>query len=139
MNPGQPLRPLQKVASGGELSRIMLAIQTILATVDPTETIIFDEIDSGIGGRIAEILGQKLSYLSKSHQVLCISHLPQIVAYANHHFQVSKHVAHGETYSKVGRLDPSGRIEELARMIGGTEITTKTRKLAAEMLQRCAR
>ena len=133
-NPGVPPRSLAKVASGGELSRISLAIQVATTQVASAPTLIFDEVDSGIGGRVAEIVGQLLKKLSKDYQVLCVTHLPQVAAAADHQWQVSKSVKNGVTLSQIDVLDGAQRIEEIARMLGGAKITETTRKHAAEML-----
>jgi DNA repair protein RecN (Recombination protein N) len=133
-NPGTPLRSLAKVASGGELSRISLAIQVTTSQLAGVPTLIFDEVDSGIGGRVAEIVGQLLKKLGKTYQVLCVTHLPQVAAAADQQWQVSKAVESGVTLSHIAVLDGKQRIEEIARMLGGVKITETTRKHAAEML-----
>jgi DNA repair protein RecN (Recombination protein N) len=132
---GVPLRPLAKVASGGELARISLALAVIASTASPTPTLIFDEVDTGIGGGVAEVVGRLLHQLGHDRQVLCVTHLPQVAARGDHHFQVAKAAdANGGTVSTVLPLDKAGRIEEVARMLGGLEITATTRKHAKEML-----
>jgi len=133
-NPGMPLRSLAKVASGGELSRISLAIQVATSKIASVPTLIFDEVDSGIGGRVAEIVGQLLKKLGSTYQVLCVTHLPQVAAMADQQWQVSKAVENGVTLSRISKLDDAQRIEEIARMLGGVKITETTRKHAAEML-----
>ena len=133
-NPGVPTRNLAKVASGGELSRISLAIQVSTSQIASVPTLIFDEVDSGIGGRVAEIVGHLLKKLGKDCQVLCVTHLPQVAAAADHQWQVSKAVENGVTLSRITALDGGQRIEEIARMLGGVKITDTTRKHAAEML-----
>ena len=133
-NPGEPLKPLAKIASGGELSRIMLAIQSVLAEKDNIDTIIFDEIDTGVSGRAAYRVGQKLKEVAGSRQVLCVTHLPQVAAQSSHHFLIEKNVSEGHTYTTASALDHEGRIEELARMIGGNTITAAARTAAEEML-----
>ena len=133
-NPGSPLRSLAKVASGGELSRISLAIQVAASSAASVPTLIFDEVDSGIGGRVAEIVGNLLKQLGKRHQVLCVTHLPQVAAQADHQWQVSKAVEQGVTLSHIQVLNGEQRVEEIARMLGGAKITATTRKHAAEML-----
>jgi DNA repair protein RecN (Recombination protein N) len=133
-NPGVPQRSLAKVASGGELSRISLAIQVATSQVASVPTLIFDEVDSGIGGRVAEIVGHLLKRLGKSYQVLCVTHLPQVAAAADQQWQVSKAVENGVTLSRIAVLDGERRVEEIARMLGGVKITETTRKHAAEML-----
>ncbi len=133
-NPGQEPRPLAKVASGGELSRISLAIQVITSKAAAVPTLIFDEVDSGIGGAVAEIVGRKLRALGRERQVLCVTHLPQVAAQADHQWSVAKLTVNGTVRSQVAVLDDGARIEELARMLGGTRITATTRQHAAEML-----
>ena len=133
-NSGQPLRPLAKVASGGELSRIGLAIQVIASQATQVPTLIFDEVDTGIGGRVAEIVGRLLQQLGQSRQVLCVTHLPQVAACADWQWSVSKAEQGGSTVSCVTALDRNGRIDEIARMLGGVNITATTRKHAAELL-----
>lgn len=134
-NKGQPLQPLTKVASGGELSRISLSIQVATAEVASLPTLIFDEIDVGIGGGIAEIVGQKMQQLGQSRQILSITHLAQVAAHGHQHFKVAKNSDHQHTTTQVSLLTPKERIEELARMIGGMKITQQTRKHAQEMLE----
>lgn len=132
-NPGEPLKPLGKVASGGELSRIMLAIKTVLADEDAVETLIFDEIDSGISGRTAQMVSEKMNVLGRSHQIICITHLPQIAAMADSHYLIQKSVQNQTTVSTIRRLKENESVEELARMLGGVEITETVRKSAEEM------
>ena len=127
-------RPLAKVASGGELSRLALAISVITSASTATPTLIFDEVDSGIGGGIAEVVGRLLKRLGQDYQVLCVTHLPQVASQANHHFQVSKSSQADSTISHIAVLDTKARIEEIARMLGGLEITATTRKHAKELL-----
>ncbi|HEX3383088.1 MAG TPA: DNA repair protein RecN [Paraburkholderia sp.] len=132
---GVPLRPLAKVASGGELARISLALAVIASAASPTPTLIFDEVDTGIGGGVAEVVGRLLHQLGEARQVLCVTHLPQVAARGDHHFQVAKTGnGKGGTLSSVTSLDKANRIEEVARMLGGLEITATTRKHAKEML-----
>ncbi|HUW25651.1 MAG TPA: DNA repair protein RecN [Gallionella sp.] len=133
-NPGVPTRSLAKVASGGELSRISLAIQVATSQIVSVPTLIFDEVDSGIGGRVAEIVGRLLKRLGGDFQVLCVTHLPQVAAAADHQWQVNKIVENGVTLSRITVLDGEQRIEEVARMLGGVKLTETTRKHAAEML-----
>lgn len=133
-NLGSPLRSLAKVASGGELSRISLAIQVAASRAATVPTLIFDEVDSGIGGRVAEIVGALLHQLGQQHQVLCVTHLPQVAAQADAQWQVSKAAQNGFTLSQIKVLSPAERIEEIARMLGGVTLTDTTRKHAAEML-----
>jgi len=133
-NPGTPLRSMTKVASGGELSRISLAIQVAASRVATVPTLIFDEVDSGIGGRVAEIVGNLLKQLGQRHQVMCVTHLPQVAAMADAQWQVSKSTQDGTTLSIITVLEQAERVEEIARMLGGVKITETTRKHAAEML-----
>ncbi|MGQ0525746.1 MAG: DNA repair protein RecN, partial [Betaproteobacteria bacterium] len=131
---GMPPQPLARVASGGELSRISLAIQAVTSRVAQVPTLIFDEVDAGIGGRVAEIVGRMLKLLGKGHQVMCITHLPQVAASADHQWRVEKATDHGKVSSSVTVLDAAQRVEEIARMLGGLKITETTRRHAAEML-----
>jgi DNA repair protein RecN (Recombination protein N) len=132
---GVPLRPLAKVASGGELARISLALAVIASAASPIPTLIFDEVDTGIGGGVAEVVGRLLHQLGEARQVLCVTHLPQVAARGDHHFQVAKAGnGKGGTVSSVTPLDRASRVEEVARMLGGLEITATTRKHAKEML-----
>jgi len=133
-NPGQALRSMAKVASGGELSRIGLAIQVMTSRASDTPTLIFDEVDVGIGGRVAEIVGKLLARLGESRQVMCVTHLAQVAACADWQWQISKREQAGETLSEVQALNSDQRVEELARMLGGVNITARTREHAAEML-----
>lgn len=132
-NPGQPVRPLKAVASGGELSRIMLAIKTVLADTDEIPTLIFDEIDTGISGRTAQKVSEKLKEISRTHQVICITHLPQIASMADSHFEIAKSIKGKETVTNIRRLGKEESIDELARLLGGAEITEAVRKNAKEM------
>lgn len=132
-NPGQPLQPLSKIASGGELSRISLAIQTLTAQQEMTPTLIFDEVDVGIGGKVAEIVGRLLKSLSCSTQVICITHLPQIATLSHQHIRVSKEIKGNTTVTQVEALTNESRIEEIARMLGGVKITKQTLAHAKEM------
>lgn len=133
-NPGEPLKPLAKIASGGEMSRIMLAILNVLAKLRPVHTMIFDEIDAGIGGRAAQAVAEKLAAVAAQRQVICVSHLPQVSSMADTHLYIYKEQADERTLTKVARLDMEGRVEELARMLGGAEVTAATREHAREML-----
>lgn len=133
-NPGEPVKPLGKVASGGELSRIMLAIKTVMAS-DKIGTLIFDEIDSGISGRTAQMVSEKMNVLGRSHQIICITHLPQIAAMADSHFLIEKSVENQATVSKIHKLTDEQSVEELARMLGGVEITDTVLENAREMKQ----
>ena len=133
-NPGQPLRPIAKVASGGELSRLSLAIQIISSKDSSIPTMIFDEVDAGIGGRVAEIVGKLLNTLANSSQIFCVTHLPQVASYGHQHFQVIKNMKEGETYTEVRSLNKKERINEIARMLAGMEVTTESRANAEKML-----
>jgi DNA repair protein RecN (Recombination protein N) len=133
-NPGEPMKPLAKIASGGEMSRIMLAILNVLAKLRPVDTMVFDEIDAGIGGRAAQAVAEKLSAVSDRRQVICVSHLPQVTSMADTHLYIYKEVEGGRTVTKVSRLDMEGRVQELARMLGGAEVTSATINHAKEML-----
>ncbi|GBE48969.1 DNA repair protein RecN [bacterium BMS3Bbin12] len=135
-NPGQPPRPLRKVASGGELSRISLAVQITSLGEEALPSLIFDEVDSGIGGAVAETVGRHLRSLGGRHQVLCVTHLPQVASLAHHHLQVDKHTRRGTTRTRIRVLDPGERVGEVARMLGGLEITPQTLAHAEEMVQR---
>jgi DNA repair protein RecN (Recombination protein N) len=137
-NPGQPPRPLRKTASGGELSRIALAIEVAALGHDATPSMVFDEVDSGIGGAVAETVGSRLRALGARCQVLCVTHLPQVAAQGHAHYHVSKVVQDGQTLSQVHLLDADTRAEELARMLGGREITATTREHARQMLSAVA-
>lgn len=138
-NPGEPLKPLGKVASGGELSRIMLAIKTVMAESDEIETLIFDEIDSGISGRTAQMVSEKMKLLGANHQIICITHLPQIAAMADVHFLIEKSIENQSTVSNIYQLGEEECINELARMLGGVEITDTVLQSAREMKQLAAR
>ena len=132
-NAGEPVRPMNRIASGGELSRIMLAIKTLLADKDHTETLIFDEIDTGISGRTAQKVSEKMATIAAGHQVLCITHLAQIAAMADQHYEIRKHTEAGVTATEIRRLTENESVEELARILGGAEITDAVRGTAAEM------
>jgi DNA repair protein RecN (Recombination protein N) len=134
-NPGEDLKPLAKIASGGEISRIMLALKSILAKVDRLETVIFDEIDLGIGGEVASAVGRSLKALGSSHQVIVITHLQQIASQADHHFNVFKESAKGRTVTKIRILDRDERVKEIARMISGEKVSPVTLRQAKEMLK----
>ena len=133
-NVGEDLRPMAKIASGGELSRIMLALKTILARSSSVETLVFDEIDSGIAGATAAIIGEKLRSLARYHQIVCITHLPQIASSGELHFLVEKKVSGGRTRTHIAPLDREDRINEIARLLGGKTISEKTLAHAREML-----
>ena len=137
-NPGEPARPLARIASGGELSRVALAIKQILADADHTPTLVFDEIDTGIGGRSAEPVGRSLWELARSHQVLCVTHLGQIAAYADAQFRIEKHLRDGRTVTEVRRVEGVDRVDELAQMLAGAEGGAAARASAEELLERAA-
>ena len=132
-NPGESLKPLDKIVSGGELSRIMLAIKAILADRDQIETLIFDEIDTGISGRTAQKVSEKMAVIGRCHQVLCITHLPQIAAMADTHFEIEKHQKDNETITEIHPLEGDDSVRELARLLGGAEITQAVFDNAKEM------
>jgi DNA repair protein RecN (Recombination protein N) len=133
-NVGEAIKPLAAIASGGELSRVVLAIKAILAQNDSLETVVFDEVDAGIGGGVAELVGKKLAALARFHQILCITHLPQIAKYGQHHFRIEKGVSKGRTHTSIKQLTPKARVQEVARMLGGEQITETTLDHAREML-----
>ena len=135
LNPGQPLRPLHMIASGGELSRIMLGLKTVIADKDDTETLIFDEIDAGISGKTAWKVSEKLGQLSKNHQIICITHLPQIAAMADTHFKIEKMVENESTKTKIQQLDYEKHIQEIARMVGGDDISEAAVLNAKELVE----
>lgn len=137
-NVGEPLRPFAKIASGGELSRTMLAIKTILADVDNVGTLIFDEVDTGISGRAAQAVAEKLALIGARRQVICVTHLPQVASMADAHFLIQKHQDDVQTKTEVNQLSQEERIEEIARMLSGVELTETTRKHASEMLDRAS-
>jgi DNA repair protein RecN (Recombination protein N) len=132
-NPGEGIQPLKAIASGGEMSRVMLALKTVLAQTDSVGTLVFDEVDAGIGGLTAQAVGKKLRALSRHHQVLCVSHLPQIASSAHVHYQVSKHVERARTFAEVIRLEPKERLHELARLLG-SQVTPTSVQHAQELL-----
>jgi len=135
-NIGEELKPLASIASGGELSRVILALKAILAETDSVETVIFDEVDAGIGGGTAEVVGRKLLELGKHHQILCITHLPQIARFGRNHYSISKHVADGRTHTAIRPLSAKDRHQEIARMLGGEKITRATLDHARELLEK---
>ncbi|HOQ30866.1 MAG TPA: DNA repair protein RecN, partial [Armatimonadota bacterium] len=135
-NPGEPLKPLARIASGGELSRVMLALKSILARVDRVPTLIFDEVDVGIGGRTAHVIGEKLAALGKEKQVLCVTHLPQVASRGDLHFTVRKEIQGERTVIRLCHLTDEERVDELARMLGGQEGSAMAREHAREMLSR---
>lgn len=132
-NPGERLKPLEKVASGGELSRIMLALKSVCAENDQVDTLIFDEIDTGISGRTAQMVSEKMNVIAKRHQVICITHLPQIAAMADTHYLIEKSIQNEKTISSIEKLSREESVEELARMLGGVQITDVVRQSANEM------
>ncbi len=133
-NVGEPLKPLSSIVSGGELSRVVLALKAILAETEALETIVFDEVDAGIGGGVAAVVGKKLAALARHHQIICITHLPQIAKFGDHHLRIWKHVSGGRTTTSIKRLSVKNRIKEIARMLGGEKITQATLDHAHEML-----
>ena len=133
-NVGEALKPLAAIASGGELSRVILALKALLAKTDSVETVVFDEVDAGIGGGVAEVVGKKLADLAAHHQVICITHLPQIAKFADQHFRISKRVSAGRTRTSINQLDAEERYQEIARMLGGKNITQTTLAHARELL-----
>ena len=138
-NPGEELKPLVKIASGGEISRIMLALKSVNAVDDRSKSLVFDEVDAGIGGQTADVVGHKLKRLSKKNQVICVTHLPQIASYADNHYFITKNVEKGRTFTHVTLLDDKQRIHEIARMISGERKTDSVLKHAAELLKSAAK
>lgn len=134
-NPGQPLQPLEEIVSGGELSRIMLALKTVFVDKDEIPTVIFDEIDTGISGRIAQRVGEKMYLISKNHQVLCVTHLPQIASMADYNYLIAKESTNDKTFTKVRKMDKNEKKYEIARMIGGSEVTKLTLDNSEEMIE----
>ncbi len=143
-NPGEPVRPLEQIASGGELSRVMLALKTCIESASssprpragrPQRTLVFDEIDTGIGGRAAEAVGRKLKALARTSQVLCVTHLPQIATFADHHYLIEKKVAGGRTRTSVRPVTGAERTEEVARMLSGAKLTETSLKHAEQMIR----
>jgi DNA repair protein RecN (Recombination protein N) len=134
-NPGEPVKPLAKIASGGELSRLMLALKALVLTPGVVSTLLFDEVDAGVGGRVAEIVGKKLKQVAAHHQVISVTHLPQIAAIADTHFVVEKEIEKGRTFTRVQRLLDRERVDEVARMLGGVKITEQTRRHAEELVR----
>ena len=137
-NVGEEMRPLSKIASGGEVSRIMLALKSAHASIEDVPVLVFDEIDIGIVGMIAEIVGEKLHGLTRNHQVICITHLPQIASLSDTHFSVSKNIQNGRTRTSINRLTASEKVEEIANLLGGKTITPLVRKHAREMVERAS-
>ena len=134
-NKGEELKPLSKIVSGGEMSRIMLAFKNILATYDNIPSLIFDEIDAGISGRTAQIVGEKIKSISKNHQVICVTHLPQIAALGDNHFLIEKMDKSGKTQIHVKKLKYEERVDEISRLIAGVNLTETTKQHAREMLE----
>ena len=134
-NKGEPLKPLYKIVSGGEMSRIMLAFKNIISSYDKIPTLIFDEIDNGISGITASIVGKKLKEIAGSHQVICITHLPQIAAVGDHNYRIYKESDENSTYTSVEALDEEKKTEEIARLLGGTVITETTIQSAKELIK----
>ena len=137
-NVGEALKPIQKVASGGELARIMLALKNVLAEDDGIGSLVFDEVDTGVSGRAAQKVAEKMSDVARHKQVLCVTHLPQIAAMAHTHFSVQKGERDGRTFTRVEHLDRSGREDELARLLGGANVTDTLRESARELLDYAA-
>ncbi|HEV3167142.1 MAG TPA: DNA repair protein RecN, partial [Isosphaeraceae bacterium] len=133
-NPGETSRPLRRIASGGELSRLTLAVQTVLAGVDRVPTLVFDEIDSGVGGRLGAVLGKKLAELGRHHQVICVTHLPQMASFAQHQWVIRKQTARGRTRTTIAPLAEADRVAELAAMLRGDSAAAGTRREARSML-----
>ncbi|HFI5759856.1 TPA: DNA repair protein RecN, partial [Listeria monocytogenes] len=134
-NPGEPLKPLAKIASGGELSRMMLALKTIFSRHQGITSIIFDEVDTGVSGRVGQAIAEKIYAVSVGSQVLCISHLPQVAAMANHHYYITKKVQNKRTTTSVTVLKGVEKVEEISRMIAGIEVTELTKQHAKEMIE----
>jgi DNA repair protein RecN (Recombination protein N) len=134
-NSGEPLAPLRRVASGGELSRVLLALKGALAAEDRVATYVFDEVDAGVGGAVAEAIGRRLARAAAQHQVLCVTHLPQIAAFADAHYRVDKLEKRGRTLTQVVKLDEAGRVDELARMLGGSKVGASAREHASALLE----
>ena len=133
-NPGEPPRPLQRIASGGELSRVMLAIKVALEAMDRVDLLIFDEVDSGIGGAVAQAVGERLRRLARHRPIVCVTHLPLIAALARRHLRVTKHVHQGRTLVRVEPVEGEARVAEIARMLAGERVTETTRRQARELL-----
>ena len=134
-NPGEPVKPLERIVSGGELSRVMLALKTVFVDKDKIPSIIFDEIDTGISGRIAQCVGEKMFAISSKHQVFCITHLPQIASMSDVHYLISKYVSENKTYTEVHPTTNDEKELEIARMIGGTEVTKLTLENSKELIK----
>jgi len=134
-NPGEPLRSLNKIASGGELSRIMLALKTIFSGLDQIPVLVFDEVDTGVSGRAAQAIAEKLANLSRNRQIFCVTHLPQVASMADAHYLIYKEVEENRTYTRISHLAEDERVTELARMLGGAKVTDTTLNHAREMIQ----
>jgi DNA repair protein RecN (Recombination protein N) len=134
-NAGEELRPLARIASGGELSRLLLALKSVANLDAEGKTLVFDEVDAGIGGRVAEVVGRKLRAMASRHQVLCVTHLPQIAALADRHYVVRKRVEKGRTVTDVSSVAETERVDEVARMLGGETVTDTARRHAREMVK----
>jgi DNA repair protein RecN (Recombination protein N) len=134
-NPGEPVKPLAKIASGGELSRLMLALKALVLTPGEVSTLLFDEVDAGVGGRVAEIVGKKLKQVAVRHQVITVTHLPQVAALADTHLVVRKEIEKGRTFTRVEKLSERERIGEVARMLAGVKVTDQARRHAEEMVR----
>ncbi len=133
-NPGEDFKPLAKIASGGEISRIMLALKTILAEIDEIPSLIFDEIDAGVSGRIAQAVGRSIANLAKSHQILCITHLPQIASQGDAHFSVEKYVQNGRTFTRINPLSENQRVEAVAKLIAGETLSDTVLDSARQLI-----
>jgi len=134
-NLGEEPRPLEKVASGGEISRIALALKTCLTQRKDGRTLVFDEVDAGVGGSAAEGVGRRLKRLAASSQVLCVTHLPQIASFADHHYRVEKHEIKGRTVTELEELDPDARVQEVARMLSGQKLTQEALRHAEQLIR----
>jgi DNA repair protein RecN (Recombination protein N) len=134
-NPGEDLRLLSRIASGGESSRFMLALKSVASRGEQTKTLVFDEVDTGIEGRVADVVGQKLKELSMTHQVICVTHLPQIASFADVHYRIEKNVTRGRTHTQIEHLDHEGRVNEIARMLAGAVVTDSARRHAEQLVR----
>ena len=139
VNLGEPPKPIAKVASGGELSRIMLSLKNVLADRDEVPTLIFDEVDTGVSGRAAQKIGRKLKQASRGRQIICVTHLAQVAAFGDSHYLIQKQIEDNRTFTQVQRLDSEQRVQELARIMGGERITSTLLQNAREMLEDAAR
>jgi DNA repair protein RecN (Recombination protein N) len=135
-NPGEPLKPLARIASGGESSRLLLALKSILSEVDTVPTLVFDEVDVGVGGRAGQVVGEKLWAMTSNHQVICITHLPQVAAFADAHYHIAKEFSADRTRTRIATLSPDEQIDELAAMLDGTPVSEHSRASAREMIGR---